>query len=274
MPDVLLSTQSIYSKKLKKNVQKTLSQKKYTVDEMNKIFEEWKLKIQTENEEYKKKTVENIEKPLERLNIEAIFKKINSPTFSVVINASSRSGKTYLLCSIIKHLLLTRPDMIICLFTGNSTAECYDSIRNNVAIFQGFRPSIIETCRLINTHSHTQYKYLFVCDDLVNNMRYNDVLNNCMLSWRNCGISMIVLLQNLTILNKNTRNNATVYLFGATKYEETKGICEKFLRGVELFRDLKIPKCIEIYNTLTTDYNFLCTFPTLENDILYLTKTD
>jgi hypothetical protein len=265
----------VYSKREKKNFKKTLSAKKFTEEEILHNFEIFKQKINEDNEKYEAEKIQKQESSkcnLKRQELSDVVSHLDKHTGnSILCFASSKSGKSFMLVKLLDVLLKWNPNLIPVLFLGNPNAEIYKPLRGRFAMFEGFRPSIVETLRAINgIDEGRKFEWLVILDDIVN-ARHSEILRNCLLSWRNSGISCIGLLQNATLINKNLRGNASVYLYGRNKREEITGLMSRFLKTLEPFRFLKTEDKSDCYNELTQDYNFLVNYPN-DSDDLYLLK--
>lgn len=284
----------IYSKRNKKNMSKTISKKTMTQEEIQKELEEYKKIVEDDNIKYveernqmKKDNFIETKKPhlisnedkseaLEKISVDDIIQKLDHNTGnSMFIIGSSRSGKTYMLKKILEVWMEQDPLIIPIFFIGNRGAPIYKEIKNDFPFFDGLKASLVETLKIINTAIEKPYKFLIILDDILN-VRYSDVVQNLALSYRNSMFSSIFLLQNATLIFKNARNNASVYLFsGNTKYREALFLQKEYLQYLDFFRPVKnMGDKIKLFQNVCKNYGFIAYFPLINESEIFLTNAE
>ena len=189
---------------------------------------------------------------------------------TICVLGMSGCGKSFLLVNKILPILRNISEEMIELFlVGNLNCEFYN-LKKDI-VFEGFRPKIIESCRLINKNTKNKYNFWFIIDDLLS-LRGREQLRNLMLSYRNTRLSTLILLQNPTLVFKNERSNARIYFLGFYALDEdVESVIKRFLRSFEPFKSMdSMEDKILRYKEMTRNHKFIVYFPHLEVDKLYL----
>lgn len=278
----------VYSKRYKKGIQKQVSLIHHTEKEACEILEAFTKEIKDDNDRYiqeknkddKEKFEKNtpflegtdqIKGELEKLSVDKMFDKFDTDLASnVLIIANSKCGKTYLLKQMVEKWMAVKKDLIVIWMIGNKNADVYQDIidRKDYVFFDGYKPSIIETIHVLNNEidHDDMYEFLFIIDDIIE-QRNSSTINNLAMSYRNCKMNSIFVIQDCTLIMPKARDNATVQIYGQSKSRALSKIYENFLKPNDFFKKhgKNESEKLNIYRKLCADYHFLATFP-LEND--------
>ena len=230
---------SYWSKKQKKNIIKTKTINKNTTEEQARQFlKEWKEKqLLNENNEKIEEPTENIkdepkeepqeEEPQEEeikeviietnkepksplVNYEPLLMDIpdlNKTGCSLCVYGASRTGKTTQIYKIYKKYYYDK-DTIAFLISPNEHVELYDDFKKDgVIVFDFWNDQLINDLHIIQKKTKNKYKFVVMVDDVID-QKSSEQLQKCFLTLRNSKISVIINLQGITLLNKQSRHNA------------------------------------------------------------------
>ncbi len=140
-----------------------------------------------------------------------------------LIGGSSFSGKTFFLVSQLNKLIREEYDLII-LMTESKNAKDLGSLRKDlpIVIIEGFRPDIIEKLKKINDGTYNRFRFMVILDDIVD-QKNSKTLLKAILTFRNAGISTVVLIQYLKLINRAMRGSFHHVLLTGFRSEEDFG---------------------------------------------------
>ena len=280
---------NIYSKRQKKQVviRKTLRTGQ-TVDELDELIKIDIEKIRLDNELFQQEkinqpskqpkpdlTIDSSKSKIEPIELQDTLKFYTKKTGqNIFVIARSRVGKSHLIVKMIQMMKKWDPLLIPVIFAGNIGSNPYVPILDEIVCIDGFRPSIIDSMKLINDlqPNDRKYRWLVVLDDILT-ARNNETLKNLCLSYRNALISSIISIQSAVLVQRNVRCNASAYFIGKSESQERDSLMDKFLRYQPSFRHIKNKdEQMEKYEQHTDDYKFLAIFPLEPDNKTYVLK--
>jgi len=172
---------------------------------------------------------------------------------SIAIIASTKAGKSYALSYILQHSFKKH---IGVLMTNSPQANIYKSMKHLIQSPEYF-PKILKDFEYINEHTGNEYNFLAVLDDVVTGVKFNKEILRMLCIGRNKGMSAIICVQDITILNSAGRNNINIMLFGKLNTDDR---IEKVIRhylNSYLPKNAKMVEKIRFYKEATADHHFL-----------------
>lgn len=263
MPDRILRI-VFWSKIKKRNVAKTANiDKKFDGDEekAQEFLDNWK-KEQKEKEEGllkqpKAEPEQEHNTDITQTPFELNIKPLTKTGSSTIIVGGSQSGKT----TLVKHILkkyYDNDDVITFVFAQNVHAHIYNDLPKNIIKHDKFDKEFIKDV-LAKIQKKTKNKYAFcvVIDDTILKKNDSSILE-LVLTLRNSKISVIYLMQGITLLNKHVRYNSNNDLFlRFNNPEGQEAACKHFLNGYGPFYKNSLDEKTELYRKLTEDYSFI-----------------
>lgn len=177
---------------------------------------------------------------------------------SLLLLGSSKSGKTTLVCEIIKDLYDGK-DFITTLFAANPQIDKYQHFQN-VLIAEGFtkdHEAYIKSQQYVNKKTENKYPFCNVFDDQID-LRNSKLLANLILSYRNSMMSSIICLQGPKILTPACRSNMNGLICLWFNSEEMIYQILQIFIG-DYFNRMGVPRqnYVTTYRALTRDHNYL-----------------
>lgn len=226
-----------------------------------------KYKKKSESEEDTDEEIEEIEEPQHSIDItysKDIDLKLDSDTGNtLVLFGSSKAGKSTAMMRIYDKYYTKK--FISTLYSTNPHINVYKN-RDKILICNTFNKQtekIVKMEKFINTKTDNHYNFLNMFDDVLD-VRYNKLINNMIMTYRNSNISTIMALQYVNLLNKSARSNLNaVCCFRFNTDESIEGIINMFLKGYFSKMGLKnIVDQINFYKEVTKDHGFIYLHPT------------
>jgi energy-coupling factor transporter ATP-binding protein EcfA2 len=150
---------------------------------------------------------------------------------TVVIYGSSKRGKSTLMMYLYDRLIDSK-DYVATLFAGNPHLKMYRDKR--LLIGYGFGPQqskYIMLQQYINSRTNNRYRFLNMFDDIID-QKYNGIVQKMVLTYRNSNISMIMCLQDLKMLSRQSRANVNhTIFFGNNRVEEDQIVIDEYLKS-------------------------------------------
>jgi hypothetical protein len=163
--------------------------------------------------------------------------------------ASTRAGKTTML----KYILDKYFEKHITILMSNSIhapiyKEIEDCIKSPV-----YSPRIIKEGYEINRKTHNQYPFLYVLDDVVDKKHDKELLK-LLTIYRNSGLSCIISIQSLKLLNTASRGNVNFVLLGRLNSDEA---IEQVVRAYLMsYLPGKVEDKVRCYKMMTENHHF------------------
>lgn len=148
-----------------------------------------------------------------KFQVELPPQKTGGASFCMI--ASTRAGKTTML----KYILEKYFEKHITVLMSNSIhapiyKEIEDCIKSPV-----YTPRVIKEAYEINRKVNNHYPFLFVLDDVVDK-KFDKELLKLLTIYRNSGLSAIISLQSLKLMNTASRGNINFVLLGRLNSDE------------------------------------------------------
>ena len=290
MPDSMKG--SIMSKKAGKTLYKLLSLKERTREEAQIIIDEWKDGIRKENEEITMNKNSIQDQPtaqptpnesqeqknygVQNITLQDIINTGFRPNTgnSIVIIASSFSGKTYLIDSLFN--LIEKRDKIIKIYMVGDTTGDYDKSH---IIMDGIHPNMIYSLKSINDALDKRYNFWVVYDDIprIKSSHIEHSVRGTMLSFRNSNLSAILSIQNPALCSFEVASNSSIQIYGNLNDSmDIRRLIRNKLGSIKLFADERNEdERVKIYRDLVQrdgdTRHFIIYFPSIKpNDIFIL----
>lgn len=177
---------------------------------------------------------------------------------SLLILGSSKSGKTTLVCELVK-MFYDGPDFITTLFAANPQIEEYSNFER-VLLAEGFtrdHEAYIKSQQYVNKKTDNKYPFCNVFDDQID-LRDSKLLANLILSFRNSMMSSIVCLQGAKILKPTCRSNMNNLICMWFNSEEMIQQVLQIFIG-DYFNRIGIPRSnhVTAYRSFTRNHGYL-----------------
>lgn len=279
---------SCWSRINKKNITKQININKFNgnEDEAREFLNKWKedfkqnelkemnkepdINKEIENEMKNDKNIECIEEAPEikeeginpeiikytKFNLE--MPDLNETGGSVVIFGAAKSGKSTQIINLIKRYYNNK-DIISIFISPNAHIKLYEPLKKmNVILIDRWSEQLIADLYKIQKKTDNKYKILIAIDDVIDE-RNSGAIRKLFLILRNCKISTILNLQSVTLMDKNSRNNANNIIFRHWNNDAaTEESIKYFLGSFEPFYSLpNMQDKIRYYREATKDYSFI-----------------
>jgi GTPase SAR1 family protein len=172
---------------------------------------------------------------------------------SIVMIASTRAGKTFLLKHIVHNFF---KDHIKILFSDSLQSDVYKELEKDCVSAPMYIPRLLKEAYKIQFGTKNKYEFLFITDDVVNN-KNDEEIKKMLTIYRNSRMSCILCAQSTILLNSIGRNNVNILLFGKCNSQEgIEQILKKFI-GAYFPSEMKLIDKVKYYRELTKDHCFL-----------------
>lgn len=173
---------------------------------------------------------------------------------SILMIGSTRSGKSTALKWIMDNYFKKHCGV---LFSQSAKANAYKDMKYPlIHKSSAYVPELIRDMYHINKDTKNHYPFLVIIDDCPL-IRADKELIKLATIYRNSGLSSIVCVQNLGMLNPTCRSNINfILLFSLNNTEAIEKTVKTFLRGY-LPQGWNYDKKIEWYRKQTADHHFL-----------------
>ena len=185
---------------------------------------------------------------------------------SVAMIGSTKSGKSFALSYILKHYF---KEHIGVLMTNSPQANIYKTMKHLTQSPEYF-PKILKDMEYINEHTGNEYKFLSVLDDVVTGVKFDKQILRMLCIGRNKGMSAIICVQDITILNSAGRNNINFMLFFKLNTDDRVEKVIKHYLNSYMPKNIKMVDKIRWFRENTENHHFIV-LDTL-NGCIYRTK--
>lgn len=179
----------------------------------------------------------------------------NETGSSITIFGSSKSYKTTLLKKILQDYY--SEDTITLLFAQNLHAPIYKDISKDIVKTDAYSPTLVKAMYRINKKTENKYPFVVVLDDIIDEKNDKD-LEKLFLTLRNAKISIIILLQHISLLKSSARSNSNIVIF--RKFNQAKVVedyvMKHYLGNFYPFKDLKMSDKVNLYMSITNKHDF------------------
>lgn len=184
---------------------------------------------------------------------------------TTVILASSKSGKSTLLMHLYNKYYNDK-DFITTLFSISCHIPIYKDKKKRlikICRFDKDGIQLIKSLRLMNHKCKNKYDFCCIFDDIID-VRYSNVINNLILTYRNSNISSIISLQYANLLSKASRGSVNNIILGRFNSDGAiSSIINCYLKS-RFSKDFGISNEIDqinLYKQLTKDHQFIYLHP-------------
>lgn len=193
---------------------------------------------------------------------------------TLLLLGASKQGKSTLMMHLYRKYYNT-PAWISTLFTINTQVGAYKDTDGKdllitVPTFNAEAQEMVKKAKALNTRVDNKYDFLFMFDDIID-QKYNKLISQLFLTYRNANISTIISLQYGYLLSKQARSNVNnVCLFRFLSDESIEAVVSTYLQG--WFRKIGVRSKedqIVLYKELTVDHQFLYLNPRTDEVTLH-----
>jgi hypothetical protein len=181
---------------------------------------------------------------------------------SICFVASTKAGKSYALSYILQHYFKKH---IGVLMTNSPQSGIYKTMKHLVQSPEYF-PKILKDMEYINEHTQNEYNFLAVLDDVVTGVKFSKEILRMLCIGRNKGMSAIICVQDLTLINSAGRNNINFMMCGKLNTDDRIEKVIKHYLNSYLPKNAKMVDKIRWYKNATEDHHFIV-LDTLNGDI-------
>ena len=170
---------------------------------------------------------------------------------SFALIGSTRSGKT----TFLKHILEEYfPKHITTLMSPSIHAPIYNEVKDCLKSPM-YCPRVIQEAYTINSKTKNHYDFCFVLDDVVDK-KFDKELLKMLTIYRNSGLSCVVCIQSIKLMNTAARGNINVVLLGRLNSDEA---IEQVVRAYLMsYLPGKVWEKVAMYKKLTEDHHWFC----------------
>lgn len=264
----------LYDAETKKNTTKTINIEGMTEKEIKDIFDKIKKEQKKKNLLYKmnnegikeekvvskqmqkKESVKEISVNTKN-NVDLILNNDSGNTI-FLLGASQRGKSTVLMYLYDKYF--SGNDFVTLLFAINYQIKAYKNHKNLIICktFNKQSEKLIKLEKYINSNCDNKYKFCNMFDDIIG-QKYNTLLNDLIMTYRNSNISSLISLQYPKLLNRTQRTNIhNVLLFGFNNDEAIIDVVKFWLKGYFSKLGYKTElEQVEFYKEVTRDHGFI-----------------
>lgn len=256
-----------------KEIEDLVSKKKAEQKEYNKAY-----KMVKHNSPKPTKPAEKVVQRVSGLqqSIKEAFDEDTGNTF--VLFGSSKSGKSTLMMKIYNDWFTDQKKILTTLFAMNDQIPVYNTGSSAKYIIKSDKfddncAEYIDWQRRVNKNNDNKFHFLNMFDDFID-VRYNKMMNNLILTYRNSNMSAIICLQYVKLLSKASRTNANnIFLLTMNTDEAITDAIKSFLAGT-IKRNKFCPEedCIAWYRDKTSNHNYIHINPL--HQFIYFSKSD
>ena len=174
---------------------------------------------------------------------------------SIVIFGSSKSYKTTILKRILKKYY--SKDTITLLCAQNVHAKIYKDLPKEIIKTDEYCAGAVKAMYRINKKTDNKYPFVVAIDDIIDKKSDKD-LEKLFLTLRNAKISVIILLQDITLLKSTARGNANIVIFRKFNqpYVISEYVMKHYLGNLYPFKELNMSDKVALYMKLTNEHHF------------------
>lgn len=182
---------------------------------------------------------------------------------TIFIIGSSKMGKSTCMMHLYRKYF-DKKNFISMLFSKSKHIDVYKD--NNRLMkcdtFNNDSAKLINLEKFINSKTRNKYNFMNMLDDIVD-VKFNKLLNEMIMTYRNSNISCIVSMQYAKLLAKNARTNINnIILFGFNTDESIEDIIKTYLKGYFGKLGLKsMDEKINFYRKVCENHGFIYLHP-------------
>jgi len=241
----------------------------YDIDKINAEIARVRQEQKQRNIEYKNRTkletvvemANKVEKyPVDRM-VHSDIELILDPKTgnSSVCIGSSKMGKSVLMMHLYNKYYNTKK-WITMLFAQNPQIAMYRNYKDLLVSkgFNEYSAKLICSTQYINTKVNNKYKFMIMLDDIIH-AKYNKVLSDLVLTYRNSNISSIACVQDAKILSPQHRANVNnVFIFNFNTVERCEAAISIYLKDYFIRMGYKTKETqLIFFKEMTRDHGFI-----------------
>lgn len=157
---------------------------------------------------------------------------------TICVSGSSKRGKSTLMVAIYNRYFANDHDLITILISPSCHIKLFDSLKNVYKInkFNKDTVQLMKSIKRIQNRTNNAYKFLYLIDDCVD-LRYSKILDDAILTMRNCDISTIISIQYCRIISVQARSSLNqIICFAMNTDQSINNTLDSFFRSE--FRDV------------------------------------
>jgi hypothetical protein len=181
---------------------------------------------------------------------------------SIAMIGSTKSGKSFCLSHILSNYF---KDHIGVLMTNSPQANIYRTMKTCIQSPEYF-PKILKDMEYINEKTDNHYNFLAVLDDVVTGVKFSKEILRMLCIGRNKGMSCVICVQDITILNSAGRNNINFMLFFKLNTDDRIEKVIKHYLNSYLPKNVRMVDKVRWYKKATEEHHFIV-LDTLNGDI-------
>lgn len=174
---------------------------------------------------------------------------------SITLFGSSKSYKTTLLKRILNEYY--SEDTITLLCAQNLHAPIYNDLPDDIIKLDCYCAAMVKAMYRINKRTKNKYSFVVVLDDIIDEKNDKDI-EKLFLTLRNAKISIITLLQHITLLKSSARSNSNIVIF--RKFNQPavieQYVMKHYLKNYPPFKDLSMSDAVTLYMRITNTHDF------------------
>ncbi len=174
---------------------------------------------------------------------------------SITIFGSSKSYKTTLLKRILKKYY--SEDCVTLLCAQNLHADIYKDLPKEIIKMDAYSSAIVKAMWKINKKTDNKYPFVIAIDDIIDEKNDKD-LEKLFLTLRNSKISVIILLQHVSLLKSSARGNSNIVIF--RKFNQQRVVedyvMKHYLKNYPPFKDLRMSDAVSLYMAITNKHDY------------------
>lgn len=237
-----------------------------TREEIEQIEKDIREKQREKNLLYQARGAESImmkDKPVINMTYENPLILDENTGNTTVLFGSSKTGKSTLMMKLYRDYYDEKKTLTT-LFAMNPQIDLYgkkDKYLIKCPYLNKNTLKYIDWQRLLNISENNKYNFLNLFDDFID-VRYNSLINNLILTYRNSNVSSMLCLQYVNLLSKQARANVNnIFLFRINSDESIEVAIKVYLYS--LFNRLGVDKDSHItyYKKLTDGHNYIYIHP-------------
>jgi len=183
-----------------------------------------------------------------KLDLQFPPQKTGGVSFGLI--GSTRSGKTTILIHLLEKYF---DEHLVTLMSNSIHAPIYEEIKACLKSPK-YTPRLIKEGYEINRKTGNKYPFLFVLDDVVDK-KFDKELLKLFTIYRNSGISCIISLQSLKLMNTASRGNVNFMLLGKLNSDEA---IEQVVRAYLMsYLPGKVEDKVRAYKQVTEGHHFI-----------------
>lgn len=183
---------------------------------------------------------------------------------STIILGSSKRGKSTVLMYLYEKYYAHDKNFISTLFSINAHIDLYKNHKNLLKCntFNDKAETYVQMEKYINSKTDNKYKFVNMFDDIID-QKYNKLINEMVLTYRNSNLSTLMCLQYVYLASKMIRANVNnILIFGFNNYAVELDAVKSYLKPYFVRMGLKTEEeQIDFFHHVTNNHGFFYLHP-------------